>query len=96
MQYAAYTVSRGSETGSILLDANRMKRAIDGNTRDRTYIIMRVKETLGIHRGTFVTWNQLEFEDHKIEDVELNCCDYDNCPVCDIGNHHWCRNGCAI
>ena len=25
-----------------------------------------------------------------------HCCEYDNCAVCDVGNHHHCRRGCTL
>lgn len=28
--------------------------------------------------------------------VEKSCCDDENCVVCDIGNHHFCRKGCTL
>jgi hypothetical protein len=28
--------------------------------------------------------------------VEGTCCDDDNCVVCDIGNHGFCRKGCTL
>lgn len=29
-------------------------------------------------------------------DIEAECCDNDNCVVCDLGHHERCRNGCTI
>jgi hypothetical protein len=28
--------------------------------------------------------------------MEGTCCDDDNCVVCDIGNHSFCRKGCTL
>lgn len=28
--------------------------------------------------------------------TQPHCCDDDNCPVCDMNNHHWCRKGCTL
>ena len=54
---------------------------------------------------TWVDWRHLQLTLQSSPEAEQalspvraggQCCPDDNCVVCDIGNHGFCRNGCTI